>query len=59
MEQEERSVYEIVSPYVASMAKTTGNIALEAGSIAYGYLKQGFWWFYDQITNKVIPYTRE
>lgn len=43
---------------MATAAETTGNFAYEAGSLAYNYIKQGFWWFYDQLTNKVIPYTK-
>lgn len=42
-----------------TIAKTTGNFAYEAGSKAYEYIKQGFWWFYDQMTNNVIPYTKQ
>lgn len=58
MEEKERSLYQVLSPYMAIVAETTGNLAVEAGSMAYKYLKEGFWWFYDQITNKLIPYTQ-
>ena len=58
MEQRQRSLYQIVTPYMAIIANTTGNIASSAGSVAYEYLKQGFWWVYDKFTNQVIPYAK-
>lgn len=41
------------------MAVATGEAMTLSGNVALKYLKDGIWWAYDKITNKVIPYTSE
>lgn len=44
---------------MSTIATATGNFAVTAGSTAYEYLRQGFWWIYDKFTNQVVPYAKE
>jgi hypothetical protein len=59
MEEEKKTLHEIVSPYLHQFAATTAEIAARAGSTTYETLKMGFIWVYNKFVNNVIPYAVE
>lgn len=59
MEQEKKSLHQIVTPYLHRFAATTAEVAAKAGSTTYEALKNGFLWVYDKFVNNVIPYAVE
>ena len=59
MEEEKKSLHEIVAPYLHQFAATTAEIAAKAGTTTYEALKIGFLWVYNRFVNNVIPYAVE
>lgn len=59
MEQEKRSLHEIVAPYLLKFAAVTGELASQAGSYTFEALKTGALWIYNKFVDKVIPYAIE
>lgn len=57
LEQQPRTVYEIVQPYFWKAAQLTGKAASVAGKGIYTALTTGANWIYDKVINTVIPYT--
>lgn len=59
LEQQPRTVYEIVQPYLWKMASVTTEAATQAGLGIYNALSMGANWVYDKFINQVVPYTRQ
>ena len=59
MDEEERSIYEILSPYLWKMAESTGGIAQKVGQGVYNALWSGAGWAYDKFVNSFLPYSAE
>lgn len=59
LDEEERTVYQILQPYLWKMAESTGGIASKVGQGIYNALCTGAGWAYDKFINSVIPYTKE
>jgi cellobiose phosphorylase len=58
MEQQSRSIYEILQPYFWKAAVLTGDAATYAGKGIYNALSTGATWIYDKVVHTVIPYTK-
>ena len=56
LEKENRTLYQILQPYVWTMLDNTGSFANYAGKGIYEALKNGASWIYSKLTNDVIPY---
>lgn len=59
MEEEKKSLHEIVTPYLHQFATTTAEVAARAGTTTYEAIKNGFLWVYSKLVNNVIPYAVE
>lgn len=59
MEQQSRTVYEIVQPYLFKAAAVTGEAAIYAGKNIYSALSTGANWVYDKFVNKALPYATQ
>ena len=59
MDEEEKTIYEILQPYLYKMAESTGGIATKIGQGVFNALWTGAGWAYDKFINTVIPYTAE
>ena len=59
LEEQKKTYYEILQPYVWKMVEGTGTVANQAGKGLYEAIKIGAAWVYDKLTNNVIPYAVE
>lgn len=59
MEEEKKSIQEIVSPYLYKFAVSGAELAKQAGTMTYEALKTGFLWVYNKFVDDVIPYAVE